>query len=64
MGMPPIRIKLLTTISGVDFFDAYPRSFDAKMDGIEVRVISLADLKANKRASGRAKDQADLANLP
>lgn len=64
MGMPPARIELLTKVSGIDFADAYPRSIDATMDGIEVKVISLADLKANKRASGRAKDQADLANLP
>jgi predicted nucleotidyltransferase len=64
MGMPPIRIELLTTISGVDFADAYSRIVDATIDGIQVKVISLADLKANKRASGRAKDQADLANLP
>jgi len=27
-------------------------------------VISLAHLKANKRASGRSKDLADLENLP
>ena len=64
MGMPPIRIELLTEISGIDFVDAYPRSIDASIDGMDVKVISLADLKANKRASGRAKDLADLANLP
>ncbi|HEX4125268.1 MAG TPA: nucleotidyltransferase [Tepidisphaeraceae bacterium] len=64
MGMPPIRIELLTVISGIDFPDAYSRAVDATIDGISVKVIGLADLRANKRASGRAKDQADLANLP
>jgi hypothetical protein len=34
------------------------------IDGVPVTMISLDDLKANKRASGRHKDLADLENLP
>jgi hypothetical protein len=34
------------------------------VDGNKVPVISLSDLKINKRASGRAKDLDDLENLP
>jgi predicted nucleotidyltransferase len=34
------------------------------MDGIQVPMISLDDLKANKKASGRPKDLDDLENLP
>jgi hypothetical protein len=33
-------------------------------DGTPIRIISLADLRENKTASGRAKDQADLEYLP
>ena len=33
-------------------------------DGLAVPVISLDDLKTNKRAAGRHKDLADLDNLP
>lgn len=32
--------------------------------GVPVTIISLNDLKTNKRASGRLKDLADLENLP
>ncbi len=34
------------------------------IDGISIPVISLSDLRQNKLASGRAKDLADLENLP
>jgi hypothetical protein len=33
------------------------------IDGVELLVISLADLRANKRALGRHQDLADLENL-
>ncbi len=64
LGAPPLRIELLTTISGVDFDDCYPRAVTAAIDGVGVRMISLADLKANKRAAGRHQDLADLDHLP
>ena len=35
-----------------------------EIDGVRVPVISLDDLKINKRAAGRNKDLADLDNLP
>jgi hypothetical protein len=35
-----------------------------KIDGVQVSLISLDDLKTNKRAVGRLKDLADLENLP
>jgi len=34
------------------------------IDGVPVSLISLDDLKTNKRAAGRLKDLADLENLP
>jgi hypothetical protein len=64
MGLPPLRIDLLTSASGVDFASCQSRHVLAEIDGVPVRVVGLEDLKANKRASGRAKDLADLENLP
>ena len=63
MGVPPLRIELLTSISGVEFDPCYTRRIHASIDGISVTVISREDLLANKRATGRAKDTADVEQL-
>jgi predicted nucleotidyltransferase len=64
MGVPPIRIEILTSISGVTFEECFPSRITDELDGIEVNLISLPHLKANKEASGRHKDLDDLENLP
>jgi predicted nucleotidyltransferase len=63
MGVPPLRLEILTSISGVDFEECYARRELAKVEGIFVPVIRLEDLKRNKLASGRLKDLADLEDL-
>lgn len=63
MGVPPLRLEILTTISGVTFAECYAQRRVSVIDGIEVKLISLEDLKANKKASGRYKDLNDLENL-
>lgn len=63
MGVAPLRIDILTSIDGVSFDACSARAVFANVDGSRVPVISLDDLKANKRASGRAKDLDDLENL-
>lgn len=64
MGVPPIRIEIHTSISGVEFADCYSRRVEGKLDDIATNLLSLSDLKSNKRASNRSKDIADLENLP
>lgn len=64
IGMEPVRVDLLTGPSGVDFAAAYQRRVVDVLDGVEVSIISLADLRANKQASGRKKDLLDLDDLP
>ncbi|MGC9946485.1 MAG: hypothetical protein ABSF64_08980 [Bryobacteraceae bacterium] len=64
MGLPPIRIEILTSISGVEFEPCYVERETIRIEEIEVPVIGLARLRQNKAASGRAKDLADLENLP
>ena len=64
LGVPPIRIKVLTSISGVQFESCYAEKEMVQIEEILVPVISLARLRQNKAASGRAKDLADLENLP
>ena len=64
MGVPPIRIELATTISGVNFNECYAERVADILDGVKVNLISLRHLKINKKASGRHQDLADLENLP
>jgi hypothetical protein len=64
MGVPPIRIEILTSISGVEFESCYAEKEIIQIEEMMVPVISLARLRQNKAASGRAKDLADLENLP
>lgn len=64
MGVPPFRIELLTSISGVSFDVCYAERVIDTIDGVTVPIISLRHLKINKKASARLKDLADLENLP
>jgi predicted nucleotidyltransferase len=64
MGVPPIRIEILTSISGVMFEECFQSRITDELDGIDVNLISLPHLKVNKEASGRHKDLDDLENLP
>lgn len=64
MGVAPLRIQVLTSIDGVEFEACAARAEEVDVEGLRVRLIGLDDLKTNKRASGRAKDLADLDNLP
>jgi hypothetical protein len=63
LGRPPHRIDLLTSIDGVSFGEAWDNRTVAEMDGISLVFIGKRDLIANKRASGRPQDLADLARL-
>jgi hypothetical protein len=63
MGVPPLRIEILTTISGVKFESCYERRKEIMIEGIPVPIIDLEDLKANKKAAGRHSDLNDLENL-
>ncbi|HQR42934.1 MAG TPA: hypothetical protein PLX97_09625 [Gemmatales bacterium] len=60
MGKAPFRIDILSGISGVTFAAAYRRKVIMKLNEMSIPVIHLKDLIANKRASGRIKDQADV----
>lgn len=63
MGVPPMRLEIVTTISGVKFEECYWERVTDMIDGVEVSFISLRHLKINKKASGRHKDLNDLEQL-
>ncbi|HEX9562421.1 MAG TPA: hypothetical protein VF981_00550 [Gemmatimonadaceae bacterium] len=63
IGLAPNRIDILTTIGGVSFEDAWPRRTSVALWGLTVPVIGRDDLITSKRAAGRPRDLADLADL-
>lgn len=60
IGLPPRRIDILTQISGVSFEEAWRSRVAVKLDGREVGFLGKDALLANKRATGRDKDQVDI----
>jgi hypothetical protein len=64
LGNAPVRIEVLTSISGVDFDECFKNKTIALIDNVKVNIINLKDLKKNKKASGREKDLIDLKKLP
>lgn len=64
MGHPPLRIELLTSLSGVDFQECYEHRIVDTVDDVQINIIGLDCLKKNKAAAGRHKDFDDLEHLP
>ena len=63
IGVEPCRVDLLTSISGVEFEAAWANKVCITVDDLEIYVLSKADLLKNKLATGRDKDQGDIAWL-
>jgi len=63
LGRAPHRIDLLTGISGVGWDEAWASRIEVEFDGFLIPVIGKAALEANKQATGRPQDFADLARL-
>jgi hypothetical protein len=63
IGLPPIRIDVLTSIDGVDFAEAWPVRLPTKFADQPTAVLSKKHFIQNKRASGRSQDLADIERL-
>jgi hypothetical protein len=63
LGYPPSRIDLILTPKGVDFLTCYDAKVVVDLDGTPMHFIDLANLIANKQATGRPQDLADVDNL-
>lgn len=63
IGLPPRRIDLLTSISGVEYSEAASEAVRGHVGPCAVRFIGKAALIKNKRATGRTKDLADVEQL-
>ena len=63
VGERPLRVDILSKISGIAFEEAWPHR-KADLFGLAtVHFISLEDLIANKRATGRPQDNDDVREL-
>ena len=64
MGVPPMRIEILTKIDGVSFDECFADRLTVEIDGQLVNLISRDHLRKNKKTSARYKDLDDLEHLP
>jgi len=63
LGYPPVRIDIITSISGVSWDQAFKEREKGKYGDVPVYYIGRKHYIINKRASGRKKDLADLEAL-
>jgi hypothetical protein len=60
IGVQPVRIDVITSITAVEFDDAWPARLQTIFDGEPVGVLSKQHLIQNKSAVGRPQDLADV----
>ncbi len=60
IGVPPLRIDVITSITGVEFEEAWIARLQTTFDGEPVGVLSRQHLIQNKSATGRPQDIADV----
>jgi hypothetical protein len=60
IGVAPRRVDILTSISGVQFDEAWGERETVVVEGLTLCVLSRRHLITNKRAAGRPKDLTDV----
>ena len=63
IGLPPLRIDIITDIEGVEFAEAWPDRLETLFGGVPAFVISRHHLITNKRTAARLQDLADVQQL-
>lgn len=63
MGVEPVRIDILTELTGVSFAEVWPDRMRGAFGEVQVDFIGLQAFIRNKRATGRLKDLADIEGL-
>ncbi|WP_395086538.1 hypothetical protein [Gracilimonas sp.] len=62
-GYSPLRIDILTSISGVNFNEAWENRVEGRYDNQKAYFIGKKDLLKNKKATGRPSDLGDIEKL-
>ena len=60
LGVPPVRVDIITSLTGVSWEEAFSGRVAGKYGDLPVYYIGRKEFIANKRAIGRKKDLADL----
>lgn len=60
LGYAPLRIDIITSVSGLDFSAAFQEKVEGKYLGVSANFISIKDLLKNKKSSGRKQDLEDI----
>jgi predicted nucleotidyltransferase len=63
LGLPPVRVDILTSITGVSWTEVFLGRVEGEYGDIRVFYIGREQFIANKRATGRKRDLADLEAL-
>jgi hypothetical protein len=63
LGVPPVRVDIITSITGVSWEQARSGRVKGRLGDLTVYYVGRGDFIANKRALGRKKDMADLEAL-
>lgn len=63
LGVPPVRIDIMMSISGVEFDEAFSNRNLVESKGTKINYINKEYFIKNKKASGRLKDLADIESL-
>jgi len=63
LGVPPVRIDLITSLSGISWGEAFSGRTEGKYGDVPVYYIGREQFIQNKKASGRKKDLADIEAL-
>jgi len=63
LGVPPVRVDIITSLTGLTWEDAYLGRVEGEYADVPVYFIGIKEFVDNKRATGRKKDIADLESL-
>ena len=63
LGMPPVRIDLLTSLTGLTWDDVVASQQEGELGGVPVFFLGKSEYVRNKKALGRHKDIADAETL-
>ncbi len=63
LGVPPVRIDIITSLTGISWKESYSKRVRGKYGNVPVNYIGKRQLIKNKRAIARKKDLADIEAL-